>query len=55
MTFFPPTGTTDLARQPDEMRGRTFVKKCLHQPGRAPADAGPPFLRSTVDAVTSMR
>ena len=27
MTFFPPNGTTDLARQPDEMCVRTFVRK----------------------------
>ena len=51
MTFFPPNGTTDVARQPDEMRVRTS----LHPPADAPGNAGAPVLRSIVDAVTSMR
>ena len=52
MTSFPPNGTTGnflkCAFEP-------LRENSLHPPGHEPADAGPPVLRSTVDAVTSMR
>ena len=56
MSFFTPNGTTDFARHSDETRIRTFVRKnlCIH-PGHGAADVGTPVLRSTVEAVTSVR
>ena len=47
MTFFLSNGTA-CAFEP-------FWENYLHPPGHVAADAGPPVLRSTVDAVTSMR